>query len=88
MSVLPPDLLRLRTLVTYLRGELGRVERALATAEEREALAASRRPPKEPPAWLIERGIGSGRLPARVHTGDCWDTGSSGPFVRENPFGL
>ncbi|WP_445270422.1 DUF6233 domain-containing protein [Streptomyces sp. DSM 41634] len=76
MSVLPPDLPRLRTLVTYLRGELGRAEQALATAEEREALAASRRPPKEPPAWLVERGIGSGRPPARVHTGDCWDTGN------------
>ncbi|EDX20260.1 DUF6233 domain-containing protein [Streptomyces sp. Mg1] len=76
MSVLPPDLPRLRTLVTYLRGELDRAEQALATAEEREALAASRRPPKEPPAWLIERGIGGGRLPACVHTGDCWDTGN------------
>lgn len=76
MSVLPPDLPRLRTLVTYLRGELGRAEQALATAEEREALATSRRPPKEPPAWLVERGIGSGRPPVRVHTGDCWDTGN------------
>ncbi|MFD7262216.1 DUF6233 domain-containing protein [Streptomyces sp. NPDC059874] len=75
MSVLPPDLPRLRTLVTYLRGELGRAEQALATAEEREALAASRLPPKEPPAWLIERGIGNGRPPVRLHAGGCWDTG-------------
>lgn len=36
MSVLPPDLPRLRTLVTYLRGELGRAERALIAAEEAE----------------------------------------------------
>ncbi|WP_244291114.1 hypothetical protein [Streptomyces subrutilus] len=36
-SVLPPDLSRLRTLVTYLRGELGRAEQAFAVAEEREA---------------------------------------------------
>ncbi|MFD6888091.1 DUF6233 domain-containing protein [Streptomyces sp. NPDC059957] len=43
--------------------------------QPREALEASRRPPKEAPAWLVERGIGAGRLPARVHTGDCWDTG-------------
>lgn len=28
MSALPPDLPRLRTLVTYLRGELGRAEQA------------------------------------------------------------
>ncbi|MFD9728210.1 hypothetical protein [Streptomyces sp. NPDC059072] len=39
MSVLPPDLPRLRTLVTYLRGELSRTEQALAAAEEREAAA-------------------------------------------------
>ncbi|MEU9087949.1 DUF6233 domain-containing protein [Streptomyces sp. NPDC048357] len=76
MSILPPDLPRLRTLVTYLRGELGRVEKALAAAEEQETLAPSRRAPKEPPAWLVERGIGNGRPPARVHTGDCRDTGN------------
>ncbi|MFE5774002.1 DUF6233 domain-containing protein [Streptomyces sp. NPDC056485] len=74
MSELPPDLPRLRTVVTYLRGELSRAERALNTAEEREALAARRRPPAEPPAWLIERGIGAGRLPVRVHAGGCWDS--------------
>ncbi|MGW8782604.1 DUF6233 domain-containing protein [Streptomyces sp. NPDC055796] len=73
MSELPPDLPRLRTVVTYLRGELGRAERALNIAEEREALAARRRPAPEPPAWLIERGIGAGRHPVRVHAGDCWD---------------
>ncbi|MCX4632845.1 DUF6233 domain-containing protein [Streptomyces sp. NBC_01443] len=59
--------------MTYLRGELGRAERALNSAEEREALAARRRPLPEPPAWLIERGIGAGRLPVRVHAGGCWD---------------
>ncbi|MFI6148637.1 DUF6233 domain-containing protein [Streptomyces sp. NPDC051109] len=74
MSTLPPDLPRLRTLVTYLRGELGRAERALSAAEEAEARAARGRPPPEPPAWLIERGIGAGRLPVRVHSGTCWDT--------------
>ncbi|MFJ3176533.1 DUF6233 domain-containing protein [Streptomyces roseus] len=73
MSELPPDLPRLRTVVTYLRGELNRAERALNTAEEREALAARRHPSTEPPAWLIERGIGVGRLPVRVHAGGCWD---------------
>ncbi|MGW6941770.1 hypothetical protein ACWGF3_22615 [Streptomyces xanthophaeus] len=51
MSVLPPDLPRLRTLVTYLRGELGRAERALSAAEEAEEAAARRRPPLAPPAW-------------------------------------
>nr|AAS45785.1 SLV.2 [Streptomyces lavendulae] len=75
VSVLPPDLPRLRTLVTYLRGELSRTEQALAAAEEREAATAREQPAPERPAWLVERGIGVGRLPVRVHTGDCWDTG-------------
>ncbi|WP_405715670.1 DUF6233 domain-containing protein [Streptomyces xanthophaeus] len=75
MSVLPPDLPRLRTLATYLRGELGRAERALSAAEEAEAAAARRRPPLAPPAWLVERKIGTGRPPVRVHAGGCWDTG-------------
>ncbi|MFF4849459.1 DUF6233 domain-containing protein [Streptomyces sp. NPDC001194] len=43
MSELPPDLPHLRTVVTYLRGELSRAERALNTAEEDEALAGRRR---------------------------------------------
>ncbi|MFI6150678.1 hypothetical protein [Streptomyces sp. NPDC051109] len=57
MSVLPPDLPRLRTLVAY--GELSRTERALAAAEEREAATARQQPPPDPPAWLIERGMGT-----------------------------
>ncbi|MCX5015016.1 hypothetical protein OG765_29205 [Streptomyces sp. NBC_00555] len=48
MPVLPPDLPRLRTLVTFLHGGLARAEQALAVTEERDALASSRRPPKEP----------------------------------------
>ncbi|MFJ9344803.1 DUF6233 domain-containing protein [Streptomyces sp. NPDC101733] len=48
----------------------------MSVAEEREALTARRRPTIEPPAWLVERGIGAGRPPVRVHTGDCWDTRS------------
>ncbi|MEU7068119.1 DUF6233 domain-containing protein [Streptomyces sp. NPDC046161] len=66
---------RLRTLVTYLRGELSRAERALNAAEEAEEAAARRRPPAEPPAWLVEREIGAGRPSGRVHVGTCWDTG-------------
>ncbi|MEU9233465.1 DUF6233 domain-containing protein [Streptomyces subrutilus] len=73
MSALPPDLPRLRTLVIYLRGELGRAERALIEAEEAEAQAARRLPPPEPPAWLVERGTGAGMRPVCVHAGSCWD---------------
>ncbi|MEV7420706.1 DUF6233 domain-containing protein [Streptomyces sp. NPDC089919] len=75
MSVLPPDPPRLKILITYLRGELGRAEQALLAAEEREAAAVRRQPPPEPPAWLVERGIGGGQLPSRLHTGGCWDAG-------------
>ncbi|MFJ5548702.1 DUF6233 domain-containing protein [Streptomyces sp. NPDC093225] len=75
MSVLPPDLPRLRTLVTYLRGELARTERTLAAAEEAEVQEAVRWPPREPLAWLIGRGIGTGRPAIRLHVGGCWDTG-------------
>ncbi|WP_327135885.1 hypothetical protein OG311_37930 (plasmid) [Streptomyces sp. NBC_01343] len=71
MSEFPPDLPRLRTVVIYLRNELARAERAVAAAEEREAAAVRRRPPSPPAQWLIERGIGVGRLPVRVHVGDC-----------------
>ncbi|MEV4195616.1 DUF6233 domain-containing protein [Streptomyces toxytricini] len=47
----------------------------MAAAEEQEAAAAGQQPAPEPPAWLIERGIGAGRLPVRVHAGGCWNTG-------------
>ncbi|WP_031152910.1 DUF6233 domain-containing protein [Streptomyces erythrochromogenes] len=75
MSELPPDLLRLRTIVTYLRYELGRAERALTAAEEQQAAAVRRRPLPDPPGWVIEHGIGEGRPPVSVHAGDCWDRG-------------
>jgi hypothetical protein len=70
---LPPDLLRLRTLETFLLLTLDEVREAIAAAERREeerqrGLAA--RPPS--PDWLIETGL-SGRTPAYVHTGDCWN---------------
>ncbi|MER6782221.1 MULTISPECIES: DUF6233 domain-containing protein [unclassified Streptomyces] len=61
-------------MVRYLRNELARAERAVAAAEEQEAAAVRRRPPARPAEWLIERGIGVGRLPVRVHVGGCWDT--------------
>ncbi|MFD7026556.1 DUF6233 domain-containing protein [Streptomyces sp. NPDC059917] len=75
MSELPPDAARLRTLVTYLRTELTRAERALLAAEQEEAATAHRRTPPEPPAWLVEHGTGVGRPPTQVHVGDCWATG-------------
>lgn len=61
--------------MTYLRNELRRAERALAVAEEQEAAVALRRAIPDPPAWVIERGIGAGRPPVSIHAGDCWDQG-------------
>ncbi|KOV31997.1 hypothetical protein ADK97_24130 [Streptomyces sp. H021] len=74
-SELPPGLLRLRTIVTNVRYELGRAEGALAAAEQRAAAAAQRSPLPEPSAWVIEHGIGDGWTPVSVHAGDCWDRG-------------
>ncbi|MFD5892278.1 DUF6233 domain-containing protein [Streptomyces sp. NPDC060334] len=73
-DILPPDLARLRTVVTCLRAALGRAEQALAVAETQASLEAGRRPLPEPPAWLIEHGIGAGPPLIRVHAGGCWDT--------------
>ncbi len=46
-------------------------ESALTAAEAAEVLAAQRRPPLEPPAWPVERGIGTGRPAVRLHAGSC-----------------
>ncbi|MFJ3930917.1 MULTISPECIES: DUF6233 domain-containing protein [unclassified Streptomyces] len=72
MSDLPPDLPRLRTLETWLALALERVRARIADAERREAerrAGEARRPPV--PDWVVERGIGEGRRPLYVHTGDC-----------------
>ncbi|MGW7103768.1 DUF6233 domain-containing protein [Streptomyces sp. NPDC054838] len=46
-----------------------------------EAAAARRRPPA---AWLVEREIGAGRPPGRVHVGTCWDTGNTAGWLAAN----
>jgi hypothetical protein len=73
VSDLPPDLPRLRTLETWLQYSLDRVRQQIAAVEAQEAAAAARREPVPQPDWLIEQGIGAGRRPVRVHTGECWD---------------
>ncbi|KPI34146.1 hypothetical protein OV450_6057 [Actinobacteria bacterium OV450] len=54
--------------------DLQRTRDWIATEEQHIAAAAVRRPAPPPPDGLIERGIGVGQLPVRVHAGGCWDT--------------
>lgn len=75
MSELPaPSRLQLlRFLEKVQLQDLQRTRGWIATEEQHVAAEAVRRPAPPPPEWLIERGIGVGRLPVRVHAGGCWD---------------
>lgn len=73
---LPPDLLRLRTLETWLTLALDDVRRAIAAAEQREAerqRGIEARPPA--PDWLLEVGLNRDSPPVQVHVGGCWNSG-------------
>jgi hypothetical protein len=73
---LPPDLLRLRTLETWLQLALDEVRRAIAAAETREQerqRGIETRPPA--PDWLIELGLNRDAPPVQLHMGDCWNAG-------------
>ncbi|MFE2156123.1 DUF6233 domain-containing protein [Streptomyces lavendulae] len=70
----PSRLDLLRFLENVQVRDLQRTRDWIATEEQHQALETARRPAPPPPEWLIEHGIGTGRLPARVHTGQCWDT--------------
>lgn len=76
MTDLPPDLLRLRTLETWLALALDEVRRAIAAAEQRERErqhGLEHRPP--PPDWRLELGLNRDGQPVYVHAGDCWNAG-------------
>jgi hypothetical protein len=69
---LPPDLLRLRTLETWLQLTLDEVRRAIAAAETREAerqRGIEARPAA--PDWLLDYGLNKDSLPIAVHVGGC-----------------
>lgn len=72
MYDLPPDLLRLRTLETYLAMLLGDVRERIAKAEQQQAAAAPVRARLEGPAYVLsylrERGQ---PVVDSVHLGDC-----------------
>lgn len=73
-SPLPDDSDRLRVIATYLQLELARVQRRLATAEQREreqqiARQATARSAK--PAWTVQVTLGADPRPIAVHHGEC-----------------
>ena len=85
MTDLPPDLLRLRTLETWLSLNLTQVRQAITAAEQREAerrRGDEHRPPQ--PDWLLEMGLNRDAPPTYVHAGGCWNAGKrSKPVSRE-----
>lgn len=74
MSDLPPDLPRLRTLETWLRYTLARVEQQIAHLEQQQHINRTITPP-EPPPWLAEYDISGQRRVVQIHRGDCAMTG-------------
>ncbi|MFJ8364407.1 DUF6233 domain-containing protein [Streptomyces sp. NPDC093984] len=69
---LPPDLARLLTLRVWHAMWLERIDQKIAAIRQREAQREDghrNRPPA--PDWLVELGIGDGRPPVQIHTGDC-----------------
>ncbi|WP_406220638.1 DUF6233 domain-containing protein [Streptomyces decoyicus] len=73
-SPLPDDSDRLRVIATYLQLELARVQRRLATAEQREreqqlAHQAAARSAK--PAWTVQVTLGAEPRPIVIHHGEC-----------------
>ncbi|MFJ6501610.1 DUF6233 domain-containing protein (plasmid) [Streptomyces virginiae] len=68
---LPPALDQLLVIRRWLELTLARVDERIAVVRAADAEKARRRPVPEPPQWWIEYGIGVGRAPERVHTGNC-----------------
>ncbi|MFJ6578356.1 DUF6233 domain-containing protein [Streptomyces sp. NPDC091368] len=85
MYDLPPDLLRLRTLETYLAMLLGDVRERIAKTEQQEAAAAPVRARLDGPPYVLsylrERGQ---PVVDSVHLGDCRQTSHhTRPLTRE-----
>jgi hypothetical protein len=70
VSELPPDLPRLRTLETYLRLQLARVEQQIRHLED-QARASTPSPAPDRPAWLAEYDISAQHRLFQIHVGDC-----------------
>jgi hypothetical protein len=86
---LPPDLPRLRTIERFLLLALEDVRMAIGKAEQAQAERAARRPPPEPPAWILATGrapsVRGTAPPQTVHVGGCGMTegGSTRAISRE-----
>lgn len=74
---LPPDLDRLHTLRVWHALWLERIDRKIAALQRRQAeQERGRRNRPARPDWIVQLGIGAGRPPLQVHTGDCRMAGS------------
>ncbi|MFF0001633.1 DUF6233 domain-containing protein [Streptomyces avermitilis] len=82
---LPPDLPRLQALRVWHALWLERIDRKIAALRMREAeRQQGERARPTAPEWIVELGIGDGRPPAELHTGDCYATGKRRrPVTRE-----
>ena len=61
-----------RVVEQQARASLAQLDAWIAVEKQREAerrMGEARRPP--PPEWLVERGIGAGSPPSRIHKGGC-----------------
>nr|PPQ62277.1 hypothetical protein C5F59_10855 [Streptomyces sp. QL37] len=57
--------------------------------EQRQAERAARHPLPEPPAWIVEQGIGVGRRVVAVHQGWCRMSGKrTSPITRDEALRL
>ncbi|MFF7647014.1 DUF6233 domain-containing protein [Streptomyces canus] len=73
---LPPDLERLLTLRVWHVMWLQRIDTKIAAVRQREAEQEHGRRHRPPvPDWIVELGIGTGRPPTQLHTGDCYAAG-------------
>ncbi|MER5602904.1 DUF6233 domain-containing protein [Streptomyces sp. NPDC002265] len=69
---LPSDLDRLQTLRVWHALWLQRIDAKIAAVQQRQAEEnRGRRSRPVPPEWIVELGIGNGRPPLEVHSGDC-----------------
>ncbi|MEU0119423.1 DUF6233 domain-containing protein [Streptomyces bobili] len=73
---LPHDADRLQTLRVWHAMWLVRIDAKIAALQQRQAEAErGRRDRPQPPEWVVELGIGTGRPPLQVHAGDCYMVG-------------